>query len=218
LLQSATPAELATLRPAAATRFTTENVIAVRRWTPKLRSFQTSRAPGFRFTPGCYARLGLGAADATRVWRPFSIVSAAYDPHLEFVAVLVPGGQFSDLLAGVGEGDLVHVDKGSYGFLTIDHFAPGDDLWLLASGTGLGPFLSILRDPATWSTYRTVIVVHSVRSGDELAYRNEIGGIPRQELLATAPERLRYVPVVTGEFRPGTLSARIPRLIDDGRL
>ena len=218
MLESGVPVGLAKPPPAAATRFTIENVIAVRHWTPKLVSFQTSRAPGFRFTPGHYTRVGLGGADCNLVWRPFSVVSAAYDPYLEFVATLVPDGQFSALLAGIRAGAPVRVDKSSYGFLTIDHFAPGEDLWLLASGTGLGPFVSILRDPATWAAFRTVVVVHSVRHADELAYRDEISAIPHGESTAIEPERLKYVPVVTRESYPGALNARIPQLIEGGRL
>jgi ferredoxin/flavodoxin---NADP+ reductase len=204
--------------PKAAARFTTERVTALRRWNPRLVSFRTTRAAGFRFTPGHYTRLCLRAPDGTLVWRPFSVVSAAYDPHLEFVAVLVPGGQFSDLLADTREGAAIDVDRTSYGFLTIDHFASGEDLWLLASGTGLGPFVSILRDPATWASYRNVVVVHGVRFAEDLAYRDEIAAIPGEELLAVAPARLRYVPVVTRESFPGALPARIPQLIADGRL
>jgi ferredoxin--NADP+ reductase len=204
--------------PAAAARFTTETVLALRHWTPSLLSFRISRAPGFRFTPGHYARLGLNHANDGVVWRPFSVVSSAPDPHLEFFAVLVPGGDFSGPLSRTREGDTIRVEKASYGFMTIDRFAPGKDLWLLASGTGLGPFLSILRDPATWQTYDNLVLVHSVRHGGELAYRDEIAAIPNKELLAASPAQLKYVPVVTREPCYGALAARIPRLIEDGRL
>ena len=218
MLESGALVGLAEPAPAAATRFTIEDVIAVRHWTPRLLSCRTSRARGFRFTPGHYTRIGLGSADGNPVWRPFSVVSATYDPYLEFVATLVPGGQFSDLLAGVSAGTRIRVDKLSYGFLTIDQFAPGEDLWLLASGTGLGPFVSILRDAATWAAFRTVVVVHSVRHACELAYRDEIATIPREESTAIDPARLKYVPVVTRESCAGTLNARIPQLVESGRL
>jgi ferredoxin/flavodoxin---NADP+ reductase len=217
-LESEAPVGLAKPPPEADTRFTIERVIAVHHWTPNLVSFQTTRALAFRFTPGNYTRVGLGRADGNLVWRPFSVVSAASDSHLEFVATLVPGGQFSDLLAGIREGNPMRVDKSSYGFLTIDHFAPGKDLWLLASGTGLGPFVSILRDTATWAAFRTVVVVHSVRHACELAYLDKIAAIPDQESIAIDPERLKYLPVVTRESCPGALNARIPQLIEEGRL
>jgi ferredoxin--NADP+ reductase len=204
--------------PPAAPRFTTERLLAVRPWTPRLLSFRTSRSPGFRFKPGHYTRLGLGASEDGRVWRPFSFVSAAHDPYLEFVAVLVPGGAFSEQLGGIRVGATMCVDNSSYGFLTIEHFAPGRDLWLMASGTGLGPFVSMLRDPATWAAFQTVVVVHSVRHAEELAYRDEIAALANGKSPSIAAERLTYVPVVTREACIGALDARIPRLIDDGRL
>ena len=202
----------------AAERFTAETVLAMRRWTKSLLSFRTSRAPRFRFTPGHYARLGLDDANKGVVWRPFSVVSSVHGPHLEFFAVLVPGGEFSGALSETREGDSICVDKTSYGFMTIDRFAPGKDLWLLASGTGLGPFLSILRDPVTWQTYDNLVLVHSVRYGGELAYRDEITAIPHEQLLLARSAQLTYVPVVTREPWPEALTARIPQLIEDGRL
>ena len=199
-----------------AARATAEIVLSLRHWTASLLSFRTSRAPDYRFTPGHYARLGLHDAMDREVWRPFSLVSAAPDPYLEFFAVLVPGGEFSGPLSRTREGDTMLVNKTSYGFMTIDGFAPGKDLWLLASGTGLGPFLSILRDPATWRAYENLILVHSVRRAVELAYREEIAAIARD--VAASPARLRYLPVVTRESWPGALTVRIPQLIEDGQL
>ncbi len=215
-------AHIAIMEPAPAApaivRFTTETIFALRYWTPNLLSFHTSRAAGFRFTPGHYARLGLDDGNNGVVWRPFSMVSAAHNPHLEFVAVLVPGGDFSGPLSKIHDGDTIRVDKTRYGFMTIHGFAPGKDLWLLASGTGLGPFLSILRDPVTWQTYENLVLVHSVRQARELAYRDEIAVIPYEVSLAASPARLRYVPVVTREPCPGALMARIPQLIEAGVL
>jgi len=199
-------------------RSTEETILAMRHWTPTLLSFRTSRAVGFHFTPGHYARLGLGDTEKNAVWRPLSIASAAHEEHLELFVVLGPGGSFSERLAKVRVGDVVRVEKASYGFLTIDHFAPGKDLWLLASGTGLGPFLSILRDPTTWRAFETVVVVHSVRYNAELAYRDEIAAVSLDKRLAASQRRLRYLPVVTRERGSDALSARIPQLIEEGRL
>ena len=209
--------EVNTERTPAAPRSTSETVLAVHHWTPGLLSFRTSRAADFRFTPGHYARLGLCTATDALVWRPFSVVSALHEPHLEFVATLVPGGGFSSLLSNVRVGDPVRVGSASYGFMTIDGLAPGQDLWLLASGTGLGPFVSILRDPATWRAYENVVLAHSVRRAAELAYRDEIAAIPHEEG-AVSRMQLRYLPVVTRQTVPGALAARIPQLIEDGRL
>ena len=199
-------------------RSTVETVLNLRYWTSSLLSFRTSRDPNFRFTPGHYARLGLQSAKDNVVWRPFSVVSSTVDGYLEFFAVIVPNGEFSVPLSNIREGDTIQVDKTSYGFMTIDGFAPGKDLWLLATGTGLGPFLSILRDSATWNAYENIVLVHSVRYAVELAYRDEIQAIIQEHTLGTLPARLRYIPVVTRELWLDMLWARIPQLIEDGRL
>ena len=201
-----------------ASRFTGETVLSLRYWTPNLLSFRTSRDPKFRFTPGHYARLGLQSANDNLVWRPFSVVSSKEDEYLEFIATLIPSGEFSGLLSNSLIGNTIQVDKNSYGFMTIEGFAPGNDLWLLATGTGLGLFLSILRDSTTWNAYENIVLVHSVRYAAELAYRDEITAIIREHTLGKLPARLRYIPVVTRELWPDILSARIPQLIEDGRL
>ena len=196
---------------------TPERVLSIRYWTPTLMSFRTTRYQGFRFTPGHYTRLGLGAADDI-VWRPFSMASAAYDDFLEFIAVLVPGGAFSEPLKKLCVGDTIRVDKTSYGFLTVDQLAAGSELWMLASGTGLGPFRSILNDPPVWQNYRRLIVVHSVRHSSELAWRDEIADIPKRELFADVKATLTYLPIVTREPGATELTERIPLLLADGRL
>ncbi len=198
-------------------KWTTERVLSIRYWTPTLVTVRTTRYRSFRFTPGHYTRLGLGAAGDI-VWRPFSLASAAYDDFLEFIAVLVPGGAFSEQLKHLRAGDRLRVDKASYGFLTVDQLAPGKDLWMLSSGTGLGPFLSILRDPAVWQNYQRLIVAHSVRHSSELAWRDEIAGIRNGELFAEAKATLTYLPVVTREPGATELAQRIPLLLADGRL
>lgn len=194
-------------------KWTAERVLSIRYWTPALLSFRTTRHSDFRFTPGHYVRLGLGAGEDT-VWRPYSMVSAAQDDTLEFLIVLVQGGALSQRLELLRVGDEIKVDKLCYGFLTVDQLAPGRDLWLLASGTGLGPFVSILRDPAPWQAFERLIVVHSVRRAAELAYREEIAALPNQ----AARAQLSYIPVVTREAGASELSGRIPQLLADGRL
>jgi ferredoxin--NADP+ reductase len=203
---------------AASTRCTAESILTVRSWAPHLFSLRTSRHRGFRFTPGQFARLGLAREDGSVVWRAYSIASAAYDEHLEFFSVVVPGGEFTGRLAALRCGDRLLVDKTSYGYLTADRLAGGADLWMLSSGTGLAPFLSILRDPAVWAGYENLILVHSVRRTGELAYREEIAALPPAELVDGARARLRYLPVVTRERVADALPARIPQLIEDGRL
>jgi ferredoxin--NADP+ reductase len=203
--------------PGHSEKWTTERILAIRHWTPTLLSFRTTRYRSFRFTPGHYTRLGLGPDDNI-VWRPYSLASANYDDHLEFIAIQVPGGAFSAPLTQLRVGDAIRVDKLSYGFLTVDQLAPGRDLWMLASGTGLGPFMSILRDPAVWQNFRRLMVVHSVRHSSELAWRDEIANIPHGELFAEASASLCYLPIVTREPGATALAERISALLADGRL
>lgn len=208
--------------PAAEQKWTSETVLSLRRWTPKLFSFRTTRNRAFRFAPGQFARLGVpladGSAQEAAIWRAYSMVSANYDEHLEFFSIVVPGGAFTTRLKRLRVGDPLLVEKVSFGFLTTDRFVGGRDLWLLASGTGLAPFLSILHDPQLWSEYENLVLVHSVREANELVYRAEINALPQHELLRNGRARLRYVPVVTREAVPGALTARITQLIADGRL
>lgn len=199
-------------------KWTSERVLSVHYWTPAMLSFRTTRPRSFRFTPGHYARLGLSASDGSDVWRPYSLVSAAYDEHLEFLATLVPEGAFSSALAQLKPGDTINLEKASFGFLTVDQLAPGRDLWLLASGTGLGPMLSILREPAVWQNFANLIVAHSVRQSAELAYRDEIAAFAHDPLLADGGAQLIYLPVVTREPGASALSTRLPQLITEGLL
>jgi ferredoxin--NADP+ reductase len=199
-------------------RYTEETVISVFYWTPSLLSFRTSRNPNFRFTPGHYARLGLDCCEGKVVWRPFSLVSGQDDDYLEFLAILVPNGEFSEPLSNIRVGDIIQVDKASYGFMTMDGFAPGKDLWLLATGTGIGPYLSILRDATTWNAFENIVLVHSVRYANELVYQDDIKAIIQAHSVDKFSIRLRYIQVVTRELQLNALSARIPQLIEDGQL
>jgi ferredoxin--NADP+ reductase len=199
----------------AAARCSTQSATEIRLWTSTLLSIRITRPAGFRFAPGHYARLGLGTGTADTVWRPYSMVSPPDAPWLEFLLVLVPRGAFSTRASELRPGDPVLVEQASFGFLTLDQLAPGESLWLLASGTGIGPFVSIASDPIAWQRFRRVVVVHGVRRARELAYRDEIAAAARA---AGACERLRYLPVVTREPGATVLADRIPTLIEDGRL
>jgi ferredoxin--NADP+ reductase len=167
----------ATLPPLEVVKWYEERVIQFWHWTPRLVSLRISRNAGFRFVAGRYARLGLFNAAGVVVWRPFSMVSGASDEFLEFLVILIEGGEFSQHLAALKVGNKVLVDKASFGFLTLDQLAPGESLWLFASGTGLGPFLSILHEQMTWRTFKHIVLVHSVRNADDLVYRDDIEAI-----------------------------------------
>lgn len=200
------------------TKWSTQRVLQVHQWAPTMLSWRCTRDERFRFTPGHYARLGVESDAGEIVWRPFSMVSAAADDGLEFLAVLVPGGAFSKVLASLSVGDALHCERASFGFLTVDQLAAGRQLWMLASGSGLGPFVSILRDPAVWSRFERLFVVHSVRHASELAYRAEICALADENAAVAGKARLVYLPVVTREPGATALSARIPQLLTDGRL
>lgn len=200
-------------------KWTTETLVSLRRWSDKLFSFKTTRSPSFRFAPGQFARLGITVPTTGEViWRAYSMASANYEEHLEFFSIVVPEGAFTTRLSRLVPGDPVLIEKANYGFLTTDRFVGGRDLWLLSSGTGLAPFLSILHDPLVWNTYQNIILVHSVRQADELTYRDEIRNLPQHELLQEGTARLHYIPVVTRELVAGALADRITRLIAEGTL
>jgi ferredoxin--NADP+ reductase len=200
-------------------KYTIETITDVRPWTEALFSFRTTRDRGYRFVPGQFARLGVrGAAQDSIVWRAYSIASAAHDEHLEFFSVVVPGGQFTSRLSKLKEGDEVFVERKSYGFLTTDRFEAGRDLWMLATGTGLAPFLSILHDFETWESYDNLVLVQSVRTQQELAYEDLIRGFEKSEYYAQYAHKLRYTRIVTREPVNGALRDRVTKLLANGVL
>lgn len=208
-------------------KYTAEKILWIHPWAPNLFSFKLTRYSGFRFVPGQFARLGVKKPDPNNpknpsgeriAWRAYSIVSADFDEHLEFFSIVVPGGEFTSELARLKIGDVVYVEKTSYGFMTADRFESGKALWLLSTGTGLAPFLSMLWDLKIWEQYERIIVVHSVRYPNELAYADTIAAFRTHDLLAEHGHKLRYVPVVTRAEVEGALSERITGLIDSGAL
>jgi len=203
-------------------KYTRQTVTSVRPWVPgKLFSLRVTRDPAYAFQPGQFARVGLPADDAPdaapTLWRAYSMVSAPHDPWLEFYSIVVPEGQFSPRLARLQPGDALYVEKAPYGFLTLERFPAGADLWLLATGTGLSAFLSILADPAVWRRFERIVLVHGVRGAAELAYRDEIQAwaAPHDD---AARARLLYLPIATREALPGMPQARITTLLADGGL
>ncbi len=153
--------------------FSVEQIVSVTRWTPSLISFTTTRPLALDYLPGQYARIAL-PADGHLIWRAFSFVSAPRERLLEFVAVLVPGGMFTSQLQDLQAGDAIHIEHENYGFMTADRFADGDDLWMLATGTGIGPFMSMLRDAAVVRRFRRIVLVHGARHDADLLYREEL--------------------------------------------
>lgn len=210
-----------------ASKYTRQTITHVHTWVPeKLFSVHVTRDPNFHFQAGQFARVGLPEADnpdgEPTIWRAYSMVSTPAEDRLEFYSIVVPDGQFSPRLAQLKAGDALYVDKTAFGFLTIERFPQGGDLWLLATGTGLSAYLSILRDPTAWRTFRRIVLVHGVRSASELAYRDEIESWRQHpdyaEFFQADPDKLTYLPIATREAIPGMPQARLTTLIENGGL
>ncbi|MFC3608733.1 ferredoxin--NADP reductase [Stutzerimonas tarimensis] len=199
-------------------KFTCQRLLEVHTLTSSLFTLRTTRDPGFRFTAGQFARLGVQKADGSLVWRAYSMVSAPHDDFLEFFSIVVPGGEFTGELARLRPGAELRVDRQAFGFLTLDRFADGRDLWLLATGTGLAPFLSILQGFEAWERFERIFLIYSAREARELAYQSLIAELPERDYLEELGRKLHYIPVVTREQVPGALNGRITSLISSGEL
>jgi ferredoxin--NADP+ reductase len=190
-------------------------VASVRRWTDRLFSLRVD-APSVTFVPGQFARLALPAPAGSKepmVGRPYSFVNPPdVQPH-EFYIVVVADGPLSPRLATLGPGDPIWLLARANGFFTVDEVPAAESLWLLATGTGIGPFLSILRSDEAWEKFSRIVLVHAARRASELVYRDVIDAIARAHSGA-----FTYVPVVSREDHAGALRGRIPGLIEDGRL
>lgn len=197
--------------------FNTETVLAVRHWTDTLFSFTTTRSPSFRFTNGQFTMLGLEDGGRPLV-RAYSMASPNYDDALEFFSIKVPDGPLTSRLQYLRENDSVLVGRKPTGTLVVDNLLAGRTLYLLSTGTGLAPFLSIIRDPETYERYETVVLVHGCRHVAELAYGERITqDWPHHEFVGDNIKRqLVYYPTVTRE--PFRNRGRIDDLITSGRL
>ena len=197
--------------------FLTEKVLSVHHWTDRLFSFTTTRDMGLRFINGHFTMIGL-RVEGKPLLRAYSIVSPNYEEHLEFFSIKVPDGPLTSRLQHIRPGDEIVVGRKPTGTLVVDYLRPGRRLYMLATGTGLAPFLSIVRDPEVYERFEQVVIVHGVRQVAELAYRQMLTEeLPRHEFLGEmVRNKLRYVPTVTREDFP--TRQRIPQLIDSGEL
>jgi ferredoxin--NADP+ reductase len=190
-------------------------VIGKRQWTGALFSLRVAfseGAPRLAFEAGQFVRIALDIG-GERIARPFSFVNPPEEPVLEFYGVVVPEGPLSPHLARLAEGDTLLIADNPSGFLVLSEVPPADDLWLVATGTGIAPFLSILRTEAPWQRYRRVILVHGTRQASELVYQDMIQAVGRARGSHFVSIRL-----TTREKTPGALEGRIPAAIRDGRL
>ena len=197
--------------------FNEERVLSVHHWTDKLFTFTTTRDPALRFSNGHFTMIGL-RVDGKPLLRAYSIVSANYEEHLEFLSIKVPDGPLTSRLQHVQVGDTVIVGKKPTGTLVIDYLTPGKRLYLLSTGTGLAPFMSIIRDPDTYERFEQVILVHGVRTKDELAYHDlVVDHLPAHEFLGDlVTSQLRYYPTVTREAYKNM--GRVTELMESGKM
>ncbi len=194
-----------------------ERVLSVHHWNDSLFSFKTTRNPALRFRNGHFVMIGL-EVEGRPLLRAFSFVSTNYDEHLEFYSIKVPDGPLTSRLQHIKPGDPILVSSKPTGTLLMDHLLPGKRLYLLATGTGLAPFMSIIRDPATYERFEQVIVTHGVRHVSDLGYRNYIESeLGDHELVGdNVKAQLLYYPTVTRE--PFRNQGRLTALIDSGKL
>lgn len=194
-----------------------ETVLTVHHWTDRLFSFTTTRDQSLRFENGQFAMIGLELGGKPLL-RAYSIASANYEEQLEFLSISVPEGPLTSHLCKIQPGDTVLVGRKPTGTLLVDNLRPGRNLYLLATGTGLAPFMALIKDPAVYERFDQVILAHGVRISGELAYANHIRHeLPKHEFLGEdVAAKLRYYPTVTREEYQTT--GRITDLIESGKI
>jgi len=177
-----------------------ERVLRVHHWTDRLFSFRTTRTPSFRFRSGQFVMMGL-EGDGKPLLRAYSLASAHYDDELEFFSIKVPDGPLTSRLQHLKEGDEILIGRKPTGTLVVDNLKPGRTLFLLGTGTGLAPFLSIARDPEAYDKFDRIVVAHGVRWVKDLAYSDYLmNDLPNDELIGElVREKLLYYPTVTRE-------------------
>ncbi len=218
----------------------TVTVLSKTTWTPNLFSFTVSRPASFKFTAGQFVRLGVNpsqlhyyqqqdeassdvsdAALNEDIFRAYSIISSPFDEVLEFFSIVIPDGAFTSQLQHLQVGDELLLNTMPFGFLTLARYQKPlpKDLWLLATGTGLAPFLSMLQDLQTWQDYEHIVLAYSARSIEELAYVDKIESLQEDfGTLVDNPAKLIFIPIVTREPVEGALAERLPKLLLDGTL
>lgn len=199
------------------TNYVTETVTHVHHWNDTLFSFRTTRDPGLRFINGQFVMIGL-EVDGKPLSRAYSIASPNYEEHLEFFSIKVQNGPLTSRLQHLKVGDKVIVSKKPTGTLVLRDLNPGKHLYLLSTGTGLAPFMSLIQDPEIYEMFEKVILVHGVRHVSELAYTDFITRqLPENEFLGEmVREKLIYYPTVTREEY--VHRGRITTLMDNGQL
>ena len=203
--------------------FLEETVLSVHHWTDRLFSFTTTRDTALRFSNGHFTMIGLRGETGKPLLRAYSIVSPNYEEHLEFLSIKVPDGPLTSRLQHIQPGDTIVVGKKPTGTLLIDYLLPAKRLYMLSTGTGVAPFLSVLRDPDTYEKFEEVVLVHGVREVKELAYYDYLTHeLPNHELLGDViRDKLLYYPAVSREdFRHAGRNhrGRITEQLESGQI
>jgi ferredoxin--NADP+ reductase len=194
-----------------------ETVLDVRHWNDSLFSFKTTRDKGLRFKNGHFLMIGL-EIEGRPMMRAYSVASANYEDHLEFYSIKVPNGPLTSRLQHLKPGDAILVNRRPTGTLVVNNVRPGKRLFMLSTGTGLAPFMSIIRDPETYDKFEHVTIAHGVRYASELGYSDYIQNeLPQHEFIGEQVQKqLHYYPTVTRE--PFRNQGRITDLLADGKL
>lgn len=194
-----------------------EKILTVRHWTDRQFSFTTTRDSGFRFLNGQFTMIGIEVAGKPLL-RAYSMVSANYEEHLEFLSIKVQDGPLTSRLQHIKVGDELIVNSKAVGTLILQNLLPGRHLYMLSTGTGLAPFMSIIKDPETYERFEKVVLVHGCREVAELAYDHVINDeLPNNEFFGElVKKQLIYYPTVTREaFRN---QGRVTNLFESGKL
>jgi ferredoxin--NADP+ reductase len=192
-------------------KFVEGKVVGMRQWTDRLFSIMVD-APVEPWNAGQFGKLVL-EIDGEVIGRPYSYVNAPHERPLEFYYITVEGGPLTDRLVKLKPGDTIYLAPKPAGFLVLSELPQAENLWMLSTGTALGPFLAILKTADPWPRFKDLVLVHAVRNVGELTYRDQI-----DRLLAEHPGQLRYVPFVSREETDFAIKARVPEAIRDGRL
>jgi ferredoxin--NADP+ reductase len=198
--------------------FLEEKVLSVHHWTDRLFSFTTTRDQALRFSNGHFTMIGLRGDNGKPLLRAYSIASANYEEHLEFLSIKVQDGPLTSKLQHIQVGDTIVVGRKPTGTLLIDYLTPAKRLYLIGTGTGLAPFMSIIRDPETYERFEQVVLLHGVREVKELAYHDFITReLPQNEFLGElVSKQLLYYPTVTREAY--VHQGRVTDLLESGQI
>lgn len=194
-----------------------ERVLTVHHWTDRQFSFTTTRAPTFRYLNGQFTMIGI-EVEGKPLLRAYSMISANYEEQLEFLSIKIPQGPLTSRLQHIQPGDTLLINSKAVGTLILQNLLPGKTLYMLSTGTGLAPFMSVIKDPETYDHFEKVVLVHGCREISELAYDAVItGDLPRNEFFGDqVKNQLIYYPTVTRE--PFRNQGRVTALLDSGKL